>query len=62
MAGEVDKREEQDKEPALVVIEEGSEEHRAMQERDDEDRDEQDGGDERLGKQETSEDERQDRQ
>jgi hypothetical protein len=56
----------EDNEPDMVVIEEGSPEHKALQERDDDDHDEQeagaaaeDDGDERLGKTETTEEERQ---
>jgi hypothetical protein len=56
--------EKEDREPDLVVIEEGSVEHKALQERE-EDADEddadhgEDGGDERLGKSETAEEDRQ---
>lgn len=63
MAKDVEEKE--DHEPEMVVIEEGSDEHRAMQEREEDDRDGQgsdDDADERLGKSETSEDDRQEHQ
>jgi hypothetical protein len=58
-----DIEEKDDQEPEMVVIEEGSPEHKALQERDEDEREEQDvdveAEDERIGKSETTEEERQ---